>query len=363
MILLFTDIHFGLKLNSELFLDIALKNVKWIEKQIEDNKVKTIIFLGDWFHQRTSVSVNTLHKSYEALAHLASKVDKFYMIVGNHDSYYKNSTDVNSLQMFEQIKNLQVVDKITKVSVGAREFILAPWGFQQDEYMNLGDGADAAFGHFEPNGVKLLNRITEGFRDDLDFLTNSAPLVFSGHFHMKSEYETKNGKVIFVGSPSQQNWGDCGDDRGVYILNENDMSYKFIENRESPKFKKFLFSKIMEEKKLPPQEQVEGNFVKVVVDCQYKFETVQKLLAKLTTIGALTVEAEYYYSEKINSVINRTDEVTIKTNEDYIKEFVMSDSIEFPEGVDREKLANLALSIYGKAQDEAAFSNSEEEIF
>ena len=38
MTLVFTDIHFGLKLNTEVFLNIAQQNVEWIIQQVKENK-------------------------------------------------------------------------------------------------------------------------------------------------------------------------------------------------------------------------------------------------------------------------------------------------------------------------------------
>ena len=58
-ILVFSDIHFGEQLNSPLKLDIAKKNVEFITNIVQEQGIKDIVFCGDWFHSRNSISVNT----------------------------------------------------------------------------------------------------------------------------------------------------------------------------------------------------------------------------------------------------------------------------------------------------------------
>jgi len=345
MTLVFTDIHFGLKLNSEIFLDIAQNNIKWIEEQVKKYKVDKIIFCGDFFHQRNSVSVNTLNRAYESLKSLASKVDEFYMIVGNHDSYYKNSSSVHSLKTFEQFSNIKVIETSTEIKLGKNTVLLVPWGgdFQGEKKYNM------MFGHFEPNGAKVSGgQIFECAHYSLEDLNLVSPLVFSGHFHSKNEYITKNGVVIFAGTPSQQNWGDCNEPRGAYILDETTNQYKFIENKEAPKFIKFFYSNLLDNKLPIKKSQISGNFIKIIVDCQYKFSKVQELVSKFNTADPLSVETEYYYSNQIGNVINGSGDAvsTIKTHEDYIKEFILNPDNEFPESIDRERLLKEALDVF-----------------
>jgi DNA repair exonuclease SbcCD nuclease subunit len=351
MTLLFTDIHFGLKLNSELFLDIAQNNVKWIEEQIKKYKVDKLVFCGDWFHQRSAVSVNTLHKAYESLKSLSSRVKEFYMIVGNHDSYYKNSTKVHSLKTFEQFNNIKVIDSLTEVKLGKFKTLMVPWGIELEE-LKEHNNCDIMFGHFEPNGVKVMDRIMEFGPYSADDLIDICPLVFSGHYHQNNEHITDKGNLIFIGSPSQQNWGDCNESRGAYILDESTKSYFFVPNDDAPIHKKFLYSELIKKNNVLNKDIIKNNFIKIIIDCQYKFDVVQNLIANINKLNPISVEAEYFYSDQIGNVISKNDDANnIKTHEDYIKDFINDPNIEFPEGIDREKLLGLALAIFKKAQE------------
>lgn len=352
MTLLFTDIHFGLKLNSELFMKIAQDNVKWIESLVEKHKITNVIFCGDWFHQRSSVSVNTLNKAYESLKSLASKVSNIYMIVGNHDSFYKNTISVHSLKSFEQIDNVHVIEKIINLKLGKSKIALVPWGPDLNELVDKCSDCDAMFGHFEPGGVKVQNKMMESELYSIDDLNDVSSLVFSGHYHSRNELKTRSGNLVFIGSPSQQNWGDCYEERGVYLFNENTREYSFVENDIAPKFVKFLYSDLLNSDKKVKASNVENNFIKIIVDCKYKFEDIQKFINKFNKLNPLTVEVEYFYSEQLGAIIsNGSSTDSIKTHEDYIKSFIMDEQLEFPDSIDREKLLSIALAVYKKAQE------------
>lgn len=49
------------------------------------------------------------------------------MICGNHDSFLKNSTDVNSLNMFRDTPNVVVVDKPAEILLNGQACLLVPW--------------------------------------------------------------------------------------------------------------------------------------------------------------------------------------------------------------------------------------------
>ena len=105
--LIFTDIHFGLKGNSISRLNIAVKAVKCILDAVKKHDIKNIFFGGDLLHERVSINVNTMNvvlKCVEAMA----KHCKVWLIVGNHDTHYKNSVDVSSLNMFKHTDNVEV---------------------------------------------------------------------------------------------------------------------------------------------------------------------------------------------------------------------------------------------------------------
>ena len=70
--------------------------------------IKDLIFCGDWHHNRSEISVNTLQVSADILDILCDF--NIIAITGNHDIYYKHRTDVNSLSIFKKRQNVTILD-------------------------------------------------------------------------------------------------------------------------------------------------------------------------------------------------------------------------------------------------------------
>ena len=115
-VLVFTDQHFGVKGNAPSRQKISTMAIKNILMAVDKNNVSNIIFCGDYFHQRNALTVDTLNIAYRCLQALAKKCN-VYMILGNHDLFNKNSTDVNSINIFRDNENIYVIDKATEVKL------------------------------------------------------------------------------------------------------------------------------------------------------------------------------------------------------------------------------------------------------
>jgi predicted MPP superfamily phosphohydrolase len=113
---------------------------------IVKNSVSNVIFCGDYFHQRNALTVDTLNIAHRCLQALA-KHTKVYMIIGNHDLFNKNSTDVNSINIFRDINNVVVVDKPLECKLNDKTALFVPWLSDLSEYKT--SSFDMMFGHFE----------------------------------------------------------------------------------------------------------------------------------------------------------------------------------------------------------------------
>ena len=120
----FTDIHFGNKNNSRQHNRDCVEFVDWFIQQALDNKCETCIFLGDWHHHRASVNVSTLNYSVENVAKLSKAFKQVYMITGNHDLYYREKRDYNSLPYAELFDNVHLINEQTLVQ---DDVALVPW--------------------------------------------------------------------------------------------------------------------------------------------------------------------------------------------------------------------------------------------
>ena len=95
-----SDLHFGVHQNNQTWHTIAIDFAKWFKKQLIKNKIQDIVICGDINNDRNEISVNTMH--------VVNQIFKLWkdfnikIIIGNHDAYYKDRCDVNSLSMFAE---------------------------------------------------------------------------------------------------------------------------------------------------------------------------------------------------------------------------------------------------------------------
>lgn len=380
--LVFTDHHFGVKSNSPKRQVIAAKAIKCILNEIDASKIENVIFCGDYFHQRNALTVDTLNIAYRCLQAIAKKCN-VYMILGNHDLFNKNSTDVNSINIFRDNGNIHVIDKTTEISLNGKPTLLVPWlgdisSYHRDQFKFL-------FGHFEVSSkfliadyahahsrnIKATNEVANIIDDDVNLessndssavaeqclgniidLVEKDGIVFAGHIHQHKEMSIKGRKFIFVGTPYEQNLGDIGCKCGYYVIDVNG-NYEFIECNGLPKHVKLICSKIL---KLGIDKFdfscVKGNIVQKVYDIDISMEDDLKINEKIASFTpyeellpdyqvALDLTKDDSHQDHLVKMLN-------KSKLDYIDSYIkqLDDKALEAEGIDKNKLFKLMKKYY-----------------
>lgn len=218
MAVIFGDIHFGNKGNQVQFNEDCLDFIDYL---IENSgNERDCIFLGDWFHSRNSLNVNTLQYGTKGIRKLSKHFDNVYMILGNHDTYYRDSLEVNSVDFATDIPNVHIVDKITEVG----DYTLVPWlvGDMFNDIPKI--KTKYVCGHFEMPGF-LLNAMTtmpDNGKISLDSFQNNVQYIFSGHFHKRQVKLSKKGyEFHYVGNAFPHNYSDANDSlRGFCVMTD-----------------------------------------------------------------------------------------------------------------------------------------------
>ena len=126
---LFTDLHLGIKRDSPARLKEAVKSVDFCISTFLRNGVKTVIFGGDWFHNRSSINVFTLDTGIRAIAKLTEHFDVWF-VIGNHDLFFKSQNGVHSLQFLNLIKSnprIHLIESTTQALIEGKSFCFVPW--------------------------------------------------------------------------------------------------------------------------------------------------------------------------------------------------------------------------------------------
>lgn len=259
---IFSDLHLGVHSNSSEWHKYAIEWANWFREECRDKGIKDIIFCGDWHHNRSEISVNTLQVSADIL----DMFEEFNLIAitGNHDIYYKHRTDVNSLSIFKNRKNVTILEQYQTLEAFDKKLSFCPWNTPT----SVIEESDVVFGHFEIQSFKMnAFKVCEEGVKVKDLLRKSS-LVISGHFHTRHEKQFGAGTILYVGNPFQMDFGDAGNRKGYHILDIDTLEYEFFENNVSPCYEKITLSELVDEGDITPlvKHKINNNIVKLKVD-------------------------------------------------------------------------------------------------
>ena len=144
--LIFADSHVGVHQDSDAWLDIAIKLFQSIADTCIKRNITKIIGLGDFFDERKYLNIKTLNVA----TRISEILQQFevYLIIGNHDTFFKDRISPSSLQMFWASQNITVIDKPFEMD----EMLLLPWGCNPKEHRL--SKYDCVMGHFAINGFQ-----------------------------------------------------------------------------------------------------------------------------------------------------------------------------------------------------------------
>lgn len=283
-----SDIHAGVHQNNSQWHEILIQWGEWFKQECLNHNIKDIIIPGDLLHERNEVNVNTLHVVSRVLESL--KQFNIIIVVGNHDSYYKERSDVHSLEMLKHWDNITIIDKPVSDTFFGKSVSFCPWAGDVTTLPK----SDILFGHFEIQGFNVTReRVCEHGLNAVNLLDIS-PLVITGHFHIKDEKKFSSGTILYTGCAYELYWGDYDSTKGYYILDIPTSKYTFYENNISPKHKKILATDLKKNKITDQLKQdIKGNWVKIIIDEPVNTDVLMILIEKLKTYKPLDIKIDY----------------------------------------------------------------------
>ena len=335
-----SDLHLGVHSNSTIWHNIAVEWANWLKSQLKELNIKDIIFCGDWHHNRSEISVNTLQVS----ANILDILQEFniFAIPGNHDMYFKHRTDVTSLSVFKSRKNITIYDKLTTVNWFDRVITFAPWNTSIDDIPK----SDIIFGHLEVETFKIDNtKVCEEGVKVKDLLEKSS-LTISGHFHTRHEKQYSKGTILYVGNPFQMDFGDAGNEKGFHILDIETGEYNFVKNTISPLYEKISLSELVAEGSLSTRIRhiISNNIVKLKVDKNISQEDMNILLNKLNSLKpeSITVDYDINFNRILDETKQKEDMSGIDINQAIV------DFINLLDISDKKDIIDYTIELYRK---------------
>ena len=311
-----TDQHFGARKNSKLFHDYFLKFYNEVFfPTLEQYGITTVVDMGDTFDSRKGIDFSALswakNNYYDKLQDMGVKV---HTIVGNHTAYYKNTNDINAVDLLlREYDNVTVYSEPTEVKLDKLKVLFIPWINQENEEntYSLIQTTDClcAMGHLELRGFRVNSQIVmeHGYESKL---FEKFSKVYSGHYHTRSD----DGKVFYLGNPYEMFRRDVKDTRGFHIFDTETMKHTPIDNP----FRMFysIYYEDTPHQMLDTREY-ENKIVRVIVRKKSDIKQFEKFVDKLysSNVAELKIvenfeikqneEFEAFESEDTLSILNR----------------------------------------------------------
>lgn len=220
-IAILNDTHCGIRNSSDIFIEYQERfYTEVFFPYLNENNIKHIIHLGDYYEHRRFINFKALNSNRKVfLERLRSNGITMDIIPGNHDTYYKNTNDLNSLKelLGHYMNEVNIVMDPTVLEYDGLKVGLVPW-ICQDNEQEVNDflincKADVIGGHFELNGFDMIRGVpcTHGMSADN---LRRFELVLSGHYHCKSSQDN----IHYLGSQMEFFWNDAHDDKFFHIL-------------------------------------------------------------------------------------------------------------------------------------------------
>lgn len=275
----FTDIHFGRKNASEIHNSDCLEFIEWFIGQCKKHSVDHIIFMGDWFEHRDSISGKTLDYSHKAMKLINDALDMpFFFIVGNHDLVYRNTRNAFNTKIFEPYENMIIIDSNKSYNFGEHKVLFSPFLFSNEyaEQVSIINSHDIVFGHFEFKGFVVTGetKTLEHGPEHKDF--KKCKRIFTGHFHKRQEKDN----VHYIGNTFPMDYSDANDSaRGMVIYEYDSDNLLYIDWPDAPTYIKCVLSEALQD---PKKFFKPKGTVNCLVDITMNYEEAMKAKKRLT---------------------------------------------------------------------------------
>ena len=343
-IAILNDTHTGIRNSSDIFLDNAAKFYnETFFPYLKEHDIKQIVHLGDYYDNRKAINIKCLHHNrkhfLEPLRDLNVRMD---IIPGNHDTYFKDTNNPNSLKELLGffINEVAILEKPTVLEYGSLKFALLPWMAKDnwEESVNFIKNckADILGGHFDIKGFEMLRGIKSDHGLDSEIF-NRFETVLSGHYHTKSS----QGNIHYLGSQLEFFWSDCNDKKFFHVLDTETREITAIQNPHTL-FKKVVYNDTKYDYNRIPD--FSGHFVKVVVVNKTRPQMFEAFIDKLQDQNLHDLKI----AENFDQMIGYDEQVELAVDD---TQTLLDDYIEASEtNLDKPNLKQKMRDLYTEAQ-------------
>jgi len=349
-IALLNDTHFGARNDNPAFVKYFNRFYDEIFfPYIIQNDIKTLIHLGDVVDRRKFINFNTAHNFQENFWKRLwdLKIDT-HIILGNHDTYYKNTNKVNFthlIKTFDGENEPWIYDKPATVNFDGLDILLLPWICPETEEESIyeidNSHAEVCMGHLEIKGFEMHKGHFQEVGLEMDQFRRFDK-VLSGHYHRKSD----NGTIYYLGTQYEITWSDYQCPKGFHIFDTDTRELTRVPN-PLIMFKKIIYNDTKQSYTNMDIQEYKDCHIKVIVeektDAVQFGEFIDRLHNEINTHEVNVIEDSYN--------INATADINIADQGEDTLTFLHNYINSLDTELDKGKMNSIMKDLYQEVQD------------
>ena len=346
-ICILNDTHCGTRNSSEIFLNNAdIFYSETLFPYLLEHDIKHIVHLGDYFDNRKFINFKALNRNrHSFLDKLREYGITMDIIPGNHDVFYKNTNDLNSLKelLGHYMNEVNIVMKPTVMDFDGFKFGLLPWitPENKDESMDFiaNCKCDWLGAHLELGGFDMMRGIqNHGGMDHKIF--SRFERVLSGHYHTKSTQDN----ITYLGTQLELFWSDAHDPKFFHILDTAARELTPIQNNHTV-FKKIVYNDTETDYNDYNVSECDNKFVKIVVITKKDLYTFDRFVDRIQDRPIYELKIAENFDEFLGANIN-DENISVEDTGELLASYIdATDTV-----LDKEKLKTKMSNLLIEAQ-------------
>jgi UDP-2,3-diacylglucosamine pyrophosphatase LpxH len=231
-ICLIADTHWGIRGDVITFHDYFKKSVhEFLFPYLRENNIKHIIHLGDVVDRRRQINYMTAHRLRTDFLQPVNNEFQMDIIVGNHDTYFKNTNELNALHELidGKYENIKIFTGPTTINDKDIPLLYVPWMCEDNIEQTISEikstNAQICLGHLDLAGFEM-HKGSLSYHGFDHKIFDKFDLVCTGHFHHKSTIDNIN----YLGAFAEYYWSDAEDPRGFHVFDTETRQLEFVQN-------------------------------------------------------------------------------------------------------------------------------------
>lgn len=347
-IALITDTHWGARGDSIAFAEYFNRfYYEHFFPYLAEHGISRIFHLGDIVDRRKYINFVTARHLRKFVEYCDTSGIRLDVIVGNHDTSFKNTNEVNSMrELFEHSTyDIHYYSDPTDVDINGTTVGVLPWvcsgNYEESMDFLRNTSAQILFGHLEIAGFEMY----KGAVNDHGFdskIFDKFDVVCSGHFHHKST----RGNINYLGAPYEMSWSDYNDPRGFHIFDTETRELTFIRNPLTM-FNKIHYhdqDKTLDDIMAVDFDHYKGSYVKLIVHSKTNPYWFDMFVDKIEKAGVLDLQV---VDDNLNLQLEDDGDIVSEAEDTLTVLNKVVDQVD--SRVDKKVLYNFLSSLYNEA--------------